>query len=205
MTAWFGRRPRVPDTIACEVAGFNVRSPALPAGPDYARLLLGKSIVFADTRQTIDKCRRARHRKLIRNSAHAPRAGFSDVLAECGLRRRERTKRAKIGGRTRTLVETIFQESGARFFVVANRRVALECRHGTRRRAAGAGFFWCPAVCDDSLEPGVGRRSTQLAPIVRRVSHALRELLVPALCVCASAGHDTDEAQDLTQAFFARL
>jgi hypothetical protein len=41
-------------------------------------------------------------RKDIRFSVHAPRAENSYVLAECGLKLRERTKRADIGGRNRT-------------------------------------------------------------------------------------------------------
>jgi hypothetical protein len=65
---------------------------------------LPKSQSFLGNRhQTTDKCRRARHRKLIRISAHAPSAENSYVLAESGPRLRVRIKRPEIGGRIRTV------------------------------------------------------------------------------------------------------
>jgi hypothetical protein len=46
-----------------------------------------------------------KHRNRIRNSALGWPTGFSYVLAECGLKLRERTKRAETGGRIRTFVD----------------------------------------------------------------------------------------------------
>jgi hypothetical protein len=45
----------------------------------------------------------------MRFSAHAPRAGFSYVLAECGLELRERIKRPEICGRIRTFSALAFR------------------------------------------------------------------------------------------------
>jgi hypothetical protein len=50
-----------------------------------SKVIVGNPEVFRDPHSTTDKCRRHRHRKLIRFSAEAPRAGFSFVLAECAI------------------------------------------------------------------------------------------------------------------------
>src|ERR1700733_8447076 len=53
--------------------------------------------------QTTDKCRRDRHRKLIRFSAPAPRPENSYVFAESRPQLRLLTKRSEIDGRIRTI------------------------------------------------------------------------------------------------------
>jgi hypothetical protein len=60
------------------------------------------SYFFADTPLRTNKCRRDRHQKAARFSARCSACRISYLLAESGLRLRERKKRSEIGGRRRT-------------------------------------------------------------------------------------------------------
>jgi hypothetical protein len=66
------------------------------------RRRLANSSDFRERRKSTDKCRRDRHRKLIRFSAHAPRAANSYVISESRPARRPIRKASSEPGVNRT-------------------------------------------------------------------------------------------------------
>ena len=78
------------------------------------------------------------------------------------------------------------------------------CHRPTRIRSPAP--VSAAAVCDDSLEPCAGGRQAQLAAIRPPHWPTLCETYwYPLYAYVRRRGHDADDAQDLTQAFFARL
>ena len=86
--------------------------------------------------------------------------------------------------------------------------VSRPCARSRRRAVAAFVAHTAPAatgVYDDALERRPRGRGADVAGFADGALDALRKLLVPALRLRPPAGVCTDEAEDLTQAFFERV
>jgi hypothetical protein len=114
------------------LAGPNVSGWAVGADQQNRRII--NSSVFPTRRESGDKCRCGRHRKLSVSRCPLGRGGFSYALTACGLKLLECTKRAETGGQDEARVDLFPHAHGNHQQLL--RRLSARARDGPHQIGA---------------------------------------------------------------------